>query len=103
MKRVKATFVVADAVDKSYFATAAMAKGGELENYEERKIQKEGNVSTEHSFDSLMDSTMQLANGLWQAIKGLAGMSKWALIIVWEGLRWLWNQGVGKKKDEVQK
>lgn len=97
MKRVKATFVVADKVEKSFFATAVMAAGGEIEQYEEKSVPKEGDVLSEHSFDALMESGLQLVNGIWLAMKGFFGLAKWAVVVMWEGLRWLWTRGVGKK------
>lgn len=100
MKRVKATFIITDTVEKSFFATAVMAAGGEIEHYEEKPVPKEGDILTEHSFDTLMDSALQFVNGIWSAIKGFFGMAKWSLILVWEGLRWLWNHGAGEKKTE---
>jgi hypothetical protein len=97
MKRVKATFIVADTVEKSFFATVVMAAGGEIEQYEEKPVPKEGDILSEHGFDALLESALQFANGIWTALKGFFGMSKWAIVMVWEGLRWLWTRGVGKK------
>ena len=98
MKRVKATFIITDSVEKAFFATAVMAAGGEIETYEEKSVPKEGDILTEHSFDSLLDSAMQFVNGIWSALKGFFGMAKWALILIWEGLRFLWSHGAGEEK-----
>lgn len=102
MKRIKTTMLVPDTIDKEQFQAHCKTSGWELEAYEERKIPKEPDVLADHSMDSLMDGALDIANGAWRIIKGLAQVGKWAIIIIIVGVRWLWKEGAGKKKEQQQ-
>lgn len=75
----------------------------EIESYEEKMVPKDKTILEEHSFDELLEGLVEIANAAWSLIKGIFKVSKWAIVLIIEGLRWLWKEGVGKKneKDKV--
>jgi hypothetical protein len=92
MKRVKLTALVTDqaGIDKKAF-TYMLGAGAELEHYEEKFISKDKDFFQEHSFDTLLDNGKDFVNGSWQVAKGLFGLAKWALIVIFAGLMWVWK------------
>jgi hypothetical protein len=75
----------------------------ELEHYEEKQISKEKNVIEEHGFDSLIEGGLEFIQGIWLIAKGFGKMAMFAFVILVEGLKYLWSNGVGKKKEEKAK
>jgi hypothetical protein len=102
MKRVKVTFILPDIYGKEDIAKHMLA-GCEMESYEEKMVPKESDILTEHSFDSLMEGMFEFANGLWLVVKGFWKMSAFAVVMIVEGLRWLWGKGIDSKKQNRKK
>jgi hypothetical protein len=109
MKRIKTTIVVPSGDE--YMTRESLiwiVKGvGEVEKYEEKEISKEEDFLTAHHTDRLWDAALDFADGLWLATKGLWGMSKYAMILLITGLRWLWSNGIGmalksEKEEELK-
>lgn len=94
VKRIVLKAIVRDEVERKDVRFEGLV---EMESYEEKQIPKEKGVLEEHSFDELMDGAVEVANAAWMLVKGFMKMSKWAIIIIIEGLRWLWRGGVGKE------
>ena len=105
MKRIKVTALVKDAFDKKEMQESINPYAGEIEAYEEKKIQDEKNVIEEHSFDALLDGAFDFAQGLWLTLKGFWKMSVFAIILIVEGIKYLWKGGWGslKKKEDEKK
>jgi hypothetical protein len=106
VRRVRITLAVPDesSVSKDDFKTYAKNKGGEVEKYEVSGIpNKESDFFAEYSFDSLLDAGMDVVNGIWLFIKGVWGMTKWSLVLIVEGLRWLWKNGLGSEAARGKK
>ena len=100
MKRVKLTLLAKDKFSKPDAEKFAADGGGELEAYEEKALPKDGNVVTEHSFDTLLEGAFEFAQGIWLALKGFGKLMLWTFIVIFAGLKWLWSEGVGKKKEK---
>jgi hypothetical protein len=98
MKRVKVTFLAQETFTKKDFEQFIVAGVLEIEHYDEKIISKESNVVTEHSFDSLLEGAFEFFNGIWMALKGFGKMSMFAIVVIFSGLKYLWSNGVGKKK-----
>ena len=83
----------------------------ELNEYRETVVKHEETLIDAYSFDSLLSSALQFAEGLWISAKGLAGMMKWSVIVIISGIRWVYKGGnkneskteAGQKKLEVFK
>jgi len=99
MKRVKVAFLAPNEFARKDFEW--VVKGiAEIESYEEKSISKEENVLSAHSTDELLDGGFDFANGIWLAGKGFFKMSKWAAIVIFTGLRYMWKEGLGKKEGK---
>jgi hypothetical protein len=97
-KRVKMTMLVADGEsDHVKLLVAGLPGVGIVESYEESELPKDADITNEHSFDMLLEGAMDVANGVWRTIKGIGKLSAWAFVLIFEGLKWLWKSGVGKK------
>jgi hypothetical protein len=102
MKRVRVKFLAPNEFEREDFLWRI--KGVlEVEEYKENPISKDPDVIQEHSFEELLESTMQFANGIWSALKGFFGMSKWAIVVMMGGLKWMWDKGVGSDKAKKEK
>jgi hypothetical protein len=101
MKRVKTTYLCNDEMEK-HDLEFWLGGIGKVEKYEEKEIPMDKDVLDEHSFDELMEAALNMVNGLWQFLKGFGVVTKFALITIWEGIRWLWSEGVGGK-NKVKK
>ena len=101
MKRIQATILAQDVWKKSDMLTANNIL--EIERYEEKIVPKEKDVLQEHSFEALLDAGKDFLHGIWLTTKGFVGMSKFAIIMIITGLRYLWSNGVGKKKEQQNK
>jgi hypothetical protein len=66
-----------------------------ISEYKEEKIKHEDFMSG-YTFEFLIDSVMLFGNGLWTAGKGFFGMSQWAVITIWEGLKQLFKFAFSK-------
>ena len=80
----------------------------ELNEYREHVVKHEQELLDNYSFDALLDSALQFAEGLWITFKGFSGMLKWSVVIIISGLRWLWkggnkNETTDKTKSEILK
>lgn len=102
MKRVVTKFLAHDQFTKEDFMFAVVPIL-EVESYQEKSISKDPDIIAEHSFDELWESTKDMANGLWMFFRGLFGMSKWAFVILVEGISFLWRHGVDSKKKATEK
>jgi len=102
MKRITIKAILPDKTEKAIFTQTIESQGGELERYEEYKIPKDADVLEEHSINALLYALKDTANGAWLIIKGIGLMTKWSLIIVWSGLRWLWKNGLGSNDDKQE-
>lgn len=100
VKRIDLKAIVKDDVVQSRIHFDGLV---EIEKYEEKDIPKDKTVLEEHSFDELLDGITEIADALWQLVKGLFKVSKWAIILIVEGVRYLWKGGVGMKKDKKDK
>jgi len=99
MKRVKVLFIVLDEVSKERIKEQIASWHAEIEHYEEKHVPKESNILTEHSFDELKDAAFDFINGIWTAMKAFVKMTGYALIVVVEAIKWLWNKGLGSKDE----
>ena len=97
MKRVTATFLAADALEKSDFVKQRLIV--ELEKWEEKPIAKEKNVIEEHGFDSLLEGGMEFIQGIFLVFKRFGKMAMVAIVIIIEGVKYLWTHGAGKEKS----
>lgn len=93
MKRIRIAGFVKDDVVKASFVQFT-----EIQTYNEEHVDAERTITDEYTFDALWESTLEFLEGLWKTVKGFAKMAKWSVVVVWEGLRWLWKQGAGSKK-----
>jgi hypothetical protein len=100
MKRVKMSLLVKDQFSKKVVEDAVREFAGEVEKYEEHPIKKEKDVLDEHSAETLMEGAFEFAQGIWMAVKGFGKMSLFAIITIVTGIKWLWSEGVGKKKKK---
>ena len=101
MKRITAKFLAHDSYTKEDFVfqnTPVL----EVESFEERQIAKDKDIIGEYSFDSLWEATKEFAGGIWHAIAGFGKMSMWAIVVVFEGIKWLWKEGIGKKQQKAK-
>jgi hypothetical protein len=99
MKRVKITALVHDDMNKDEWVHPRIV---EVENYDEKMIPVDKDITDEYSFDSLIDALKDMANGVWIFIKGFAKSTAWAFVLVIEGFKYLWKHGVDKKKEDVK-
>lgn len=101
MKRVTATFLAAEALEKSDFMKFFSHEKGvvELEKWEEKPIAKEKNVIEEHGFDSLLEGGLEFIQGIFLVFKGFGKMAMFAIVILVEGVKYLWTHGAGKEKS----
>jgi hypothetical protein len=97
MKRVTATFLAAEALEKSDFVKQRLIV--ELEKWEEKLIAKEKNVIEEHGFDSLLEGGLEFIQGIFLVFKGFGKMAMFAIVIVVEGVKYLWKHGAGQEKS----
>jgi hypothetical protein len=102
MKRVKVSFFAGDKYAREDF-TYANKGVVEIESYEEQRVSKDRMVEGEYTFERLIESGQEFINGLWHTGKGFVGMAGWAFVTIWEGLRWMWKGGLGKKKEKEVK
>lgn len=96
MKNIKVEALANDTVTKASLGGVFV----EVLHYEERVVKKDLDVLDEYTFDALLDSGKLFVRGIWFTAKGFFGMTKWAAVTVFSGLRVLWKGGVGKKKAE---
>jgi len=101
MKRIKTTFLAPNEFTKDNFKQTVQGIL-EVEHYEEKLIQKDKTIMDEHSIDTLLEGALEFANGIWMTLVGFGKMSMFAIVIIWEGLRWLWVNGIGSK-DKAKK
>jgi hypothetical protein len=92
MKRIKIVALANDFTDKSSVKPLFL----ELEHYEEKPIPKEQDIFSAHSFDTLQQSAKDLVNSIWTAFNSFLKMSMWAIIVIAEALKWLWNKAFKK-------
>lgn len=102
MKRVKVTALVPNNMEREVWNQVVLGVG-EIERYEEKEIPKEATLETEMSFDSLMEGAMEFGQGIWLIVKGLGKLSFWAVVTIFEGVKWLWKKGAGSKDEERKK
>lgn len=94
VKRATIKAIVRDEVTRSRIHFDGLV---EVEEYEEKLIPKDKTVLEEHSFDELFEGMVEIANAVWMLAKGVFKVSKWAIVLIIEGFKWLWKGGVGKK------
>jgi len=92
MKRIKIIALARDYVSRSSVEPLFL----ELEHYEEKPVPKEQDIFTEHSFDTLQQAANDFINSLWIALKSFIKMSMWAVIVIAEAFKWLWNKAFKK-------
>jgi hypothetical protein len=76
-----------------------------LSEYREEIIKHEDAMS-KYTFDALRDYIILFISGVWQASKGLFGMSTWVFVLAWEGVRWLakyaFGGGQNGKREKIK-
>jgi hypothetical protein len=92
MKRIKIVALANDATSKNSIKNLFL----ELEHYEEKQVPKEQDIFSAHSFDTLQQSAKDLVNSIWTAFNSFLKMSMWAIIVIVEALKWLWNKAFKK-------
>lgn len=103
VKRIDVRAIVKDGVTQNRIHFEGLV---EIERYGETVIPKDKSIIEEHSFDELFEGLVDIANAAWNFVKGIFKVSKWAIILIVEGIRFLWREGIGKKgqgKDEKKK
>jgi hypothetical protein len=93
MKRIKIVALANDFTGKSSFEPLFL----ELEHYEEKQIPKEQDIFTAHSFETLEQAAKDFVNSLWTAVNSFIKMSMWAVIVIAEAIKWLWNKTFKKQ------
>ena len=101
MKRIKTTFLAPNEFNKDQFKQTVQGIV-EVEHYEEKLIPKDKNIMDEHSINTLLEGALEFANGIWIMIVGFGKMSMYAAIIIFSGLKLLWDWGIGSK-NKVKK
>ena len=101
MKRVKTTFLAPNEFTKDNFEQSIQGIL-ELEHYGEKTIERDKNIMDEHSIDTLLEGALEFANGIWISLKGLGKMSIWSAVIIWSGLKYMYDRGIGSKDKKAK-
>ena len=96
MKKITVRFIADDRFDKS--KDLAIKEIKQINEYEESEIKHDDGFGN-YTFDSLVDNAKLCGKGIYNVIKGFAGMSMWAIVTIVEGLKWMFKGAYGKKED----
>jgi len=96
MMRVKISALVKDAKVKD--VKDILSVMGEVEKFETKAIEKEPTIDSEYSFNELLHAAEEMFDGMVLVGRSLWKVSKWSVITLVTGLRWLWKRGVGSSE-----